>query len=405
MADRARRPASERLITLDALRGFALLGILVPNIFTFAWPANAMFDVTLMGDTAPNRAALTIMDTVFLGKFMFLFAMMFGAGVVLYDQKTRDPDRPRLRDGWALWHRRCAVLLAFGMLHGYLLWYGDILAWYAVAGLTIVWWIRRLSVRTQIVLGLALYLVGFVLLGGLMALGVWALEAGHIERAELIPDTAPELVAYTGTFLESLRFRAGQTAVFQFLFGPLFMPALWGTMSLGMGLFRAGVLTGGRSTRFHAVFGVAMLALGAIATGSTFVMVQGLGLKAPAGFVWQAVAQLVGIPLSLGYSQVVVLAARSPFLRLPTRALANVGRMALTNYLSHTLICTTIFYGYGLGRFGAVDFPRLWGVVVGVWAFNLVFSAVWLKMFPTGPFEWLWRRLTYPRARAGGEGV
>ncbi|RMH28179.1 MAG: hypothetical protein D6692_06450 [Planctomycetota bacterium] len=82
MADRTHTPERDRLITLDALRGFALLGILVPNIYTFSWPVASMFDHTTMGDSAWNAFALTVMQTVFLGKFMFLFAMLFGAGVV-----------------------------------------------------------------------------------------------------------------------------------------------------------------------------------------------------------------------------------------------------------------------------------------------------------------------------------
>ncbi len=87
-------------------------------------------------------------------------------------------------------------------------------------------------------------------------------------------------------------------------------------------------------------------------------------------------------------------------MRGPVKGLANVGRMALSNYLSHTLICTTIFYGYGLGRFGTIDFPALFGIVLAVWIFNFAFSALWLRFFPYGPFEWLWRQVTYLGFRA-----
>ncbi len=400
MADRTHTPERDRLITLDALRGFALLGILVPNIYTFAWPVASMFDHATMGDTAWNASALTIMQTVFLGKFMFLFAMLFGAGAVLFDRKTRSSGRPKLTDGWALWHRRCAVLLGFGLIHAYLFWYGDILTWYAFAGLTLVWWIRRLPIGVQIWGGLAAYTLGFLLMGLFMAVGLYFVETGKMPVEQLMGDPAGELAGYRGSFADAFRTRFFQTAKFQLLYGPLFLPALWGTMALGMGLTRAGILTGERSTKFHATFGISMLVVGAMLTAIGYLACYSLDLVTPPAFVWQAFAQFLGIPLSLGYSQLVVLACRSHRMRGPVKGLANVGRMALSNYLSHTLICTTIFYGYGLGRFGTIDFPALFGIVLAVWIFNFAFSALWLRFFPYGPFEWLWRQVTYLGFRA-----
>jgi len=389
------QPARQRLITLDALRGFAILGILLPNMFAFAWPMAATMDPGVMGDSPWNGFAHSLNGTAFLGKFMFNFAMLFGAGVVLFDRKTTPTDRkPRLTDGWALWYRRCAALLVFGILHAYLFWFGDILFAYAVAGLTLVWWVRKLPAGALIAGGLGLYTFGTLITAGMIVLGVWAVSAGKTPESALLGKPDLEIEGYLGTWLDALKVRVG-TVVFMQFFMMLFMPAIWGIMALGMGLTKAGVLTGERSTRFHTVLCVLMLGMGVVTTGGAWLFINGLDLQVPVGFVWQGFAQFVGIPLAIGYSQLIVLACRVPALRIPVQGLANVGRMALTNYLSHTLICTTIFYGYGLGYFASVPFPHLFGVIVAIWIFNFAFSALWLKHFRFGPFEWLWRQLTY----------
>jgi uncharacterized protein len=390
------RPARERLITLDALRGFAILGILLPNIFAFAWPTAAMSDPSVMGDSWWNAFAHDLNSTAFLGKFMFNFAMLFGAGVVLFDRKTTPMGRkPKLSDGWALWYRRCAALAVLGLVHAYFLWFGDILFWYAIAGLTLVWWVRKLPAAVQIGGGLLLFFFGSLLMIGVTALGVWAVGAGKIPASDLNPDPAAEIAGYLGTWFDAFRIRFVTTLTFQLIFVPLFTPAIWGIMMLGMGLTKAGVLTGERSTRFHATLCISMLALGTITTASGYTIVNSLALDVPSGFLWQTLAQPVGVPLAIGYCQLVVLACRIPALRVPIAGLANVGRMALTNYLSHTLICTTLFYGYGFGLYASVPFPHLFGIILAVWIFNFAFSALWLRHFRFGPFEWLWRQLTY----------
>lgn len=387
------------MLTLDALRGFALLGILVPNIVFFAWPMAAMAEPEGMGPGWWNEFGYTVTGTVFFGKFMFLFAMMFGAGVMLFDRKTAPGDgRPaRLSDGAWLWHRRCLVLLGFGLVHAYLLWYGDILTYYAVAGLTLLWWVRKLPAAVQVWGGLGLYVFGALLPLGAMAVGLWMVSEGKISEAQMMGgDPAEEIAAYLGSWWDATRFRFWQTLMMQAMYGIMFMPALWGIMVLGMGLTKMGVLTGERSLRFHAWLGVVLVVLGGGLTAGVYSLVT--GATEHGGYLWQGMAQLVGVPLAVGYSQVVVALAKWDAARVPVDALARVGRMALTNYLMHTLICTTIMYGYGLGRFGSIEYPALFALVAGVWIANLAFSALWLRFFDQGPAEWLWRKATYGRA-------
>jgi uncharacterized protein len=153
-----------------------------------------------------------------------------------------------------------------------------------------------------------------------------------------------------------------------------------------------GVLTGERSLRFHALLGIGLVGVGAVVTGAMYGLVQG---SEQAGFLWQGMAQLVGVPLAVGYSQVVVALAKWTPARAPVEALARVGRMALSNYLLQTLVMTTVMYGYGFGMFAKVGYPGLFGLVLAVWIANFAFSALWLRWFSYGPAEWVWRKLTY----------
>lgn len=398
MAGRTVAPvrSGERLRSLDTLRGFALLGILGPNIVSFGWPGMAMVDHHVLGDTHANYLGHAITSTVFLGKFMFIFAMLFGAGIVVYAHKYDQPDTPtKLSTGAWLWYRRCLILLGFGLIHAYLFWYGDILTWYALAGLTILWWIRRVRLSILVPLAIGLFLLGALLLFGISVMGLWAVEHGQTSRDELFGgNAAAEIAAYTGTWLDALKTRFFSTLFMHLLLLPFFLPAIVGIMTLGMVMMRNGVLTGERSMRFYLTTGVLGVVLGGALTLGIFALTGG-GQNWQSGFIWQPLAQPVGVPLALGYSMLVIAMTKSSVFNLFTRPLAAVGRMALTNYFLHTLLCTTFFYGYGFGYFASVEYPRLWLVIGAVWCVNIVFSLLWLRYFRFGPFEWLWRCMTY----------
>ena len=390
---------SKRFESIDTLRGFALLGILLPNIISFAWPMSAMTDYTIMGDTSANELGHTIISTAFLGKFMFMFALLFGSGVIMYARKFDTADEhgnyhSKLRKGASLWYIRCGLLLLFGMMHAYLFWYGDILSFYAVAGLTLLWWVRRLNPKLQFFGGLVLYYIGSLLMIGLVGFGYWALSAGHITANELSSDPIPEIVAYTGTYFDAFKARFFTTLFLELLFIPLMLPMLWGIMTMGMGLTRMGILTGERSLRFYVIAAIVLIGIGAPITGMLHAYMEHTFDLVP-GFVWQGFAQPVGVPLAFGYAAMVIALSKWAPARPICTPLAAVGRMALTNYFLHTLLCTTFFYGYGMGYFASIEFPQLWLVIGSVWTINIIFSVLWLRSFTMGPFEWLWRCLTY----------
>lgn len=393
-------PTTLRYSSIDTLRGFALLGILVPNIWVFAWPMAAATDpARVMSDSSANILAHDITSTLFLGKFMFMFALLFGSGVVMYSRKFDTADEQgnyhtKLSKGASLWLIRCAVLLVFGMIHAYLFWYGDILTFYAISGLTLLWWVRRLDPKLQLWGGLGLYFLGISLMIGFSFFGLWSFHNGQITVDQLSGDPGAEIAGYTGSFIDAFKVRFFTTLVFQLMFVLFFTPALWGIMTAGMGLTRLGFLTGERKTSFYLVLAGILIPLGLATTIPAYLGVYSVFEELP-GFMWQSLAQPIGVPLALRYASLIIALSKIGLFKIITIPLAAVGRMALTNYFAHTLLCTTFFYGYGLGYFAKIEYPELWIVVGSVWAFNICFSMLWLRFFKMGPFEWVWRCLTY----------
>jgi len=394
--------AGERSQMVDVLRGFALLGILVPNMIYFALPVDTTgagpyggFPAVLAGG-APAPADVAYMETMhtfFLGKMMFIFSMLFGAGVVFFDRKG-----PRVT---GLWYARMGWLALFGVLHAVFLWFGDILLSYALAGLALVWWARRWRPSVLLGVGGGLYLSGTAALLGLMLL---LTSLGSAESAEQMPRLfTPEgqIERYRGAYLDAMLVRLAFWAQFFLIYPFSFFFGVTGMMLGGIGLARLGVLTGERSPRFYGVLAGVGLGLGLpIAAGYALACADG-GWTAREAVVFQTTAQLAGIPLGLGYVGLIGVVCTAAWARAalaPVRtALGSAGRMAFTNYIAQSVICTTLFYGYGLGLFAGLGGAGLAGVVLAVWCFNLVFSVLWLRFFRFGPLEWVWRALAYMR--------
>lgn len=384
----------DRSKTLDAIRGFALLGILGPNLLTFAWPFASATDPSVMGGGTANEVGQIINILFFQGKMMFLFAMLFGAGVLMFARKFRRDDATERPGGTSLWYTRCSWLLLIGLFHGVLFWYGDILVWYAIAGLGLVWWARNWSPAKLIAIAIPLFAAGVILLAGFTALGIWAVESGNAPPDALVGDPEAEIVAYTGTYLQAFQARIITLLFMWLVMGPLFVPAITGIMLFGMAMLKTGFLNGRWSLRSYSIMAALGLPLG---LGSTAGVMALFTQTMPdyAGTLMMTFAQTLGIGTSLAYASLIAICVAKAWLEPITNALAAVGRFALSNYLLQTIICTFVFYGWGLGQFARVEYPWLFIFMAGVWAINISFSLLWKRWFRFGPAEWVWRSLTY----------
>jgi uncharacterized protein len=391
--------AGERVAAIDVLRGAAVLGILTINIGSFGLP-DAVFQNPAVagGFTGANFGAWLGCHLLFEQKAMSVFSMLFGAGLVL---QTRRADA-RGASLAGTYYRRVGWLLVFGLLHAFLLWEGDILTAYALCGL-VLYPFRRLAPRALIALGLAVFLLAVPLNVGAGLAGRAASDDAASAEDEATAregeDLAADVRAHRGGYWELFRYRARQSLWMQTVFFALWAgPRAGGLMLLGAGLMKLGVFTAARSFRFYA-------ALAAVGYGAGLPVVGWGAYDLVRHHFDETYQSLIGghfnyvgsLLVALGHVGTVMLVCKAGALPRLTARLAAVGRMALTNYLAQTLLCTTLFYGYGLGLFDRLDRVRLLGVVAAVWLLQLAYSPVWLRHFRYGPAEWLWRSLTYMR--------
>lgn len=389
---------TERIVAIDVLRGFALLGILIMNIQSFAMPDSTYFNPTVYGDLSGANRWVWILSHIFADqKFMTIFSLLFGAGILLITDKLEG----RGQRSVGVHYRRTFWLLLIGLAHAYLLWSGDILVAYALCGFW-VYWLRNLRPGWQMVLGMLVVSVasGLILFTGL-SIPFMPAETLHELQAEWQPAATAleeELAAYRGNWLAQMNARVLTSKNFH-TFALLFW-AIWragGLMIMGMALYRWGVLAGKCSRGVY--IGMAALGFGIGLPIVSSGVVQNFahdwtlafsrfGLGAQANY-WGSLF------VSAGYIGLLMCFAQSNALPKLQNALAAVGRMALTNYLLQTILATTIFYGHGLGLFGSVERVGQIGIVLGIWVIQLVISPLWLHYYRFGPFEWLWRSLTY----------
>jgi uncharacterized protein len=370
--------------------------MLAVHIQLFAFPMFTRWNPTAYGDFKGLNWCVWLATAVLAdGKFITIFAMLLGVSIVMMASEACEQAIP----AWRVHMRRMTVLLILGLLHAYLLWYGDMLVPFALTG-AVVFFFRRLSPGRLLVLGGVAFATASVLSFAL----AWATAqsdpvAVAAWKAQWTPRPATislEIAEYRGGWADQMAHRVPaaldtQTAVF-------LSRLLWqmtGLMLLGMALFKLGVLSAARSRVFY----LRMVILG-FGAG---ILLNSLGVWRSSATKWDLLDfALVSEQLhywgnlfvALGWVGLVMLLCQQGW---PLRRVAAVGRMALTNYLLQTVICTTIFYGHGLGLFGRVDRAGQLAIVVGIWAFQLLASSAWLRYFAVGPVEWLTRWLVFKR--------
>jgi uncharacterized protein len=416
----------ERIESIDTLRGMALLGILLINIIVFGLPeSDFSLPINAGGHARLNLAFWHINQIFFEDKMRSLFSMLFGAGVVLL---TRRAEERGGLSAWGIYYRRTLWLVVFGMLHAYFIWISDILYFYGVVGLAL-FPLRKLRPATLLAAGaLSLMIVWnittLVHYGQIRtrdrALAVDRLiEAGgqpteeqraaqkewEEESKEINPDPAElakEINLHRGGYWGLFKWRIKKVLVAQAILLIPFVPFVFldspGMMLIGMALLKLGILTAERDRKFYLL----MILVG-YGIGGTINAITGyyfarsgfdLGNESLAWTLGSAPARLLVV---CGHIGLIMLIVKSGWLKRLTSRLAAVGQMALTCYLATSLICTTIFEGYGFGLFAKLQRYQLLYVVFPVWLFFLIASPIWLRHFRFGPAEWVWRSLTYRR--------
>ena len=391
----ASKPVPTRVREVDALRGLALFGILLVNMWFFKRPEEAM----RISPGALDQFALTAIVAFAAGKFYPIFSFCFGFGLAVQWLKPSDSSFT----GRTV--RRMLVLLLFGIAHGAFLWSGDILTYYAILGLALLAF-QGISVRARLVLA-CLAIAGHLLIMTLVYGSLAFMEEmlGYYEAFPIVPVTETEAfwVYSSGSYLEIMAFRGMEILEGSYI-GFVMLPSMFGMAILGWAAAQSGLAFNreaakriARRTLFVAplVAGV-FLYLFFAAGGVEAYYYQG-GQPTQAIFVHT----ISSYALCFVYMSVLFLVMQTLVGKSLLKPLELAGRMPLTNYIGQSVICTTLFYSYGLGLYGTVGVAAGVGITIAVFAFNLVFSWLWLKRFEVGPLEWLWRRLAFGKRYSG----
>jgi uncharacterized protein len=419
-------PVSEadRIKTIDIVRGVALLGILLMNIPGFGTPWGANDALRRGPHNTADFYTFEAVETFFSGTMRGLFSMLFGAGMILFTMNKRTtPGGVTVAE---LYYRRLLLLVLFGIINAYIfLWWGDILFFYGFAGM-VLYPFRKTAVKWLFVLGFICIAVGMFKTNSWYSedrearkdyLEVIALEksgkklnddqqqkkAAWLQRENWRPD--PER-----NDSDVAKTRGGYLTVFNFMLPRNSNIETWGMyhgiwdslcmMFIGMALLGLGFFSNKLSSSTY--FLTMLLGYGiGIPIGYLLFMKGEVGAAQYASYVdryrvsFDLLYDFKRLSLSVGHASLILLIYRSRVVPWLMKALSNVGQMAFSNYLIQSIICTLFFYGYGLGYFNKLSYHQLYYVVAVVWIFQLITSSIWLHYFRFGPFEWVWRSLTY----------
>ena len=383
-----------RIHSLDLLRGFAVLGILIMNITSFSQISMAYMNPTIGAGLEGYNQYFHAFNYIFADtRFMSIFSMLFGAGVVLFTQRIEAKGK-RVA---ALHYKRMFWLLLFGLIHAYFIWVGDILVTYAICG-SLVFFFRKKSIRTLFIMAVILFLIPislkFMTYYGMPADALESTFAFFHPSAEQI---ASQTQAMRGSYLEQMPLRVEDAIQIQTL---VFMIEMFwrasAMMLLGMILYRKGILSAEKSTAYYKKLMWVGFVPGLI--------LSGIGLSQVYASEWNAAYVMniganykfvSGLFMALGYIGLVIWCYKKGIFKKFQNRLRATGRMAFTNYIGMSVICTLLFNGHGLGLFGTLDRLQQFLIVISVWVLILIISPLVLKNYRLGPLEWLWRKLTY----------
>ena len=389
-------PTQERITVIDCLRGAALLGILIANMRGFNAPLKAYEQTSLLWTWMPDRVMQAIVDWLVSGKFITIFATLFGVGFAI------QMDRAAAR-GLGPWFylRRMAGLLLIGTLHAFGVWWGDILMSYAVCGVLLPLF-RNLRQKTLLVWAHITYWFLNVVVVVFFVVTRFSPE----KPPESEGRTIQELIRIysTGTYREILSARTEEWLGVNGMI--IFLTRIIGLFLFGLYIWRQGYLARPaehldwwrRAQRLGLPIGLIGNAIGV----AIMLIYDPSPSKLTVPIIAFFTVQSAAIPaLSLGYAATVVLLWQDPVWQRRLQPFSYVGRMALTNYLTQSIVCTTIFYSYGLGLYGRVGPLGDFFLAIVIYGLQVPLSKWWLSRYRYGPAEAAWRWMTYGSAAVG----
>ncbi len=388
------KSSTNRIHSLDLLRGFAVLGILIMNITSFSQVNIAYMNPIIGAGLEGYNQYFHAFNYIFADtRFMSIFSILFGAGVVLFSNNAE----AKGKKVGALHYKRMFWLLLFGLLHAYFIWEGDILVAYAICG-CLIYLLRKKTIRALLIISIILFIVPLTF--NLMTYYGMTVEELESTFAFFYPSSEEintEVQIMQGSFLEQMPIRLENAIEFQTL---VFMiETFWRTTSLmllGMILYRKGILSANKSISYYSKMILIGFGIGLI------ISLIGLNQSYDSGWSGAYVMSIganykliSGVFIATGYIGFVMWCFKKGVFKKLQNRLQSAGRMAFTNYIGMSLICSLIFNGHGLALYGTFDRLQQFLVVVSIWVLILIVSPLVLRKYRYGPLEWLWRKLTY----------
>ena len=403
--------AEQRHISLDAMRGFAVMGILAMNIIGFAMPEWAYITPAAYGTETLADQMAWVFSFIFIdGKMRGLFSLLFGASMMLVIDRATAKGESAAQ----VHYHRMGWLAVFGLAHHFFIWFGDILFLYAIVGM-ITFRFRDWPSERLIKVALIVFAVGLV---------IWGLQFGGLQAWQFLatrPDASADMLRQYREMIDSSDFAfniAPDLALHRGSYAEIVTDKLndWSApistvllsvgetlplMMIGMAMHKSGFMTGNWEAADYRRWAMRLVPIGLLLTAALAAWMMAVDFDRVTSlavfFFWGAVPRMM---LTIGYAAMLILLI-GRYRHHPMLArVAAAGRSAFSNYLGTSIVMTTIFYGYGFGLFGDVGRVGVWVFVIGAWAVMLFWSKPWLMKFHYGPLEWLWRSLARCKMQA-----
>ncbi|EGA89257.1 hypothetical protein GPDM_11260 [Planococcus donghaensis MPA1U2] len=372
---------NERIKAIDLMRGFALLGILLINMLAFHSPLSYI-DPYKWFNGSVNEGIYLVIDIFIQASFYPLFAMLFGYGLAMQYMRAEAIGQPFT----PLALKRLTVLLLFGVVHAFLIWYGDILITYAIMGFLLIGLIRLPS-SWLMSFGAVIYAVPHLLMLVILFIAATADPNTYVGYMEI----ENSIQSYqSGSFAEIFSQRLADWSYrnngigFVFLVFTILPFLMFGAAAAKWRLIERTQ----EKRKLWLFLAIVPLLIGLALKSSPYIF--------DSNYAFVYLQDLFGGPLvSIGYATLIALMAQKQSLQKLFSPIAKVGSMSLTTYITQSVLATLIFYSYGLGLYGKVDLLTGTLIAFGIFVVQLIFAELWFEKFSRGPLEILWRKWTY----------